>query len=57
MTDDEAEGFINGIELLRDGDGKVLAGNISNPSEGDLQKPRMTPPRKKRVLSFGGSFT
>jgi len=32
---------------------KPLAVNTSNSSEGGLQKSRMTPPRKKRVSSFG----
>lgn len=32
---------------------KLLVVNTSNPSEGGLQKSRMTPPRKEIILSFG----
>jgi hypothetical protein len=53
MTDDKAEAFINGIELLRDGYGKALGCKYFKTFGGRLAEVNDDTAKKERVSSFG----
>lgn len=56
MTDGEAEAFINGIELLRDGDGKALGCKHFKPFGGWLAEVKDDTTKKGNNLVLRESF-